>query len=179
MSDSVTLVTPVPATVPEAGVRTSFRPGYCFHVKLLADEAVISKLTESGTPKLTGQSLLVRISVNSMHSPGRQRIGLADRSGRSSPGRSPGRHSVSGAGDGRGRRIRAGDGDGRAATAWVTAMAKASGGDGLGEGDGLGVGDGLGEGDGNGSGLGDGEVPATRTSTVAVADEVPALATSW
>ena len=51
-------------------------------------------------------------------------------------------------------------------------------GDGLGEGlgEGLGVGEGVGVGDGSGLGEGEGVVPDTRTSTVAVAEDVPAPA---
>jgi hypothetical protein len=141
-------------------------------VKLRLVEAVIWKLTERGTPKFTGQSLLVRRSVSSMHSP--------DGSGSSFvmvrpqlPARAAGTPQASGSGEGTGDGLGEGDGDGDAD------------GDGLGEGEGLGVGEGVGDGvgdgpgSGDGAGLGSGNVPVTRTSTVAVADDVPARAVSW
>jgi hypothetical protein len=171
MSESVTFVVPIPGTEPEAGVSTSFLPGTCFHVKLVLDDAVTSKLTESGTPKVTGQSLLVRMSVSSMHwFDGRgSRFKMVSPQLPANVAGLPqltgcGEGEGSGLGDGLGEGDGAGEGDG----------------DGLGDGEGLGdgLGVGLGVGEGSGVGVGAGPLPDTRTSTVAVAEDVPARAVS-
>jgi len=156
---------------PDTGVSTSLLPGTCFHVKLEPDDTVTSKLTERGTPKLTGQSLLVRMSVSSMHSFEGRASGFEMVSPQL-PANVAGAPQFTGWGEGEGSGL--GDGLGE--------------GDGLGdgEGEGLGVGEGLGDGlgvglgvgDGSGVGVGKGPLPDTRTSTVAVAEDVPALAVS-